>query len=795
MTDYQVKLRLVVFRGLVVLAFALLAFQTWRLQATRGAEFRLLADRNRFRTVTLDAPRGVIYDRNGVQLVRNRPTFNVTIIPAFLPEDETERARVFARLSELLNMPITTARGPGDAMALRQPGPFQASRSGAPWERRAGDGLGGPGAPTPKGIRDMVDAVSLVAPYQPITIKQDVDPTIVARLEEESLHLPGVLVETVPVRDYLTGDLTAQLLGYTGPIPPSLLEDYEAKGYTPNDRVGLTGLELEYEEVLHGTKGLETIEVDVSGRKVRTVGDPIPAQPGRSLKLTLDLDLQRAVTEALARGIRDTPQRSGVAIVMDPRNGQILAMVSLPTYDNNLFAGGISTRDYLALSRDKRRPLVNHAIAGLYPPGSTYKIVPAVGALQDGVVTPDTIIVDEGVLWLPNKYFPDDPELAQPFYCWFREGHGRVNFITAIAESCDVYFYQIAGGYEPSGFEGLGLDRLVYYSEMFGLGSPTGIDLPGEVAGLVPTPKWKRLNYAETWVTGDTYNMGIGQGFILVTPLQILNATAAIANGGLLYRPYLVQEVLDAEGNVVETRQPQVIRDLLDTIDPENLALVQMGLEAVVAWGTGRDLDVPGVPVAGKTGTAEFCDSYPSCLDRDGRVRTSHAWFTAYAPARDPEIAVVVFVYGGGEGSKVALPIAGEILRYYFGLEPEEATDEPPPTVAEPPPSDTPFVARLLGDDVWEGEGAAVTGYVLSRDGLPIPGVTINVMAQTGGAAGGELVAQIASGPTGQFDFNAVDPVRAQRWQLQLADYPNAPPLVFDAESGYRYMVEFQVRE
>jgi penicillin-binding protein 2 len=797
MTDYQIKLRLIIFRVLVALAFALLAFQTWRLQATRGEEFRLLADQNRFRTVTLNAARGIIYDRNGVQLVRNQPTFRVTIIPAFLPDDETPRAQVFARLSELLNMPITTARGPGDAMVLRETGPFQPRRSGAPWERRVGDGLGGPGAPTPRGIRDMVDAVSFIAPYRPVTIKEDVDPIVVARLEEESLHLPGVLVETVPVRDYLTGDLTAQMLGYIGSIPEARLEEYEAKSYVPNDRVGLTGLELEYEDLLHGTKGLESIEVDVSGRKVRTVGDPTLARPGHSLKLTLDLDLQEAVTDILARGIRDTDRRAGVAIAMDPRNGQILAMVSLPTYDNNLFAGGISARDYIALSRDKRHPLVNHAIAGLYPPGSTYKIVPAVGALQDEVITPDTIFVDEGVLWLPNKYFPDDPELAQPFYCWFREGHGRVNFITGMAESCDVYFYQIAGGYEPSGFEGLGLERMVYYSELFGLGSPTGIDLPGEAAGLVPTPKWKRLNYAETWVTGDTYNMGIGQGFVLATPLQVLNATAAVANGGLLYRPYLVQEILDAEGNVVETHQPEVIQDLLDVVAPEHLAMMQLGLKAVVAWGTGKDLYVPGVPVAAKTGTAEFCDSYPSCLDRDGRVRTSHAWFTAYAPARDPEIAIVVFVYGGGEGSKVALPIAGEILRYYFGLEPQEETDESSPTVAEAPATDTLFTSRLLGADSWGGEGAAVTGYVLGEDGLPIPGVTVNVFAHTENPTGEELmdeelVAQVVSGPTGQFDFNAIDPVRALRWRLELADYPNAQPLAFDAEIGYRYMVEFQ---
>jgi penicillin-binding protein 2 len=788
MTDYQVKLRLIIFRGLVALMFVFLAFQTWRLQVTKGEEFRVLADRNRFRTVTLDAQRGVMYDRNGVQLVRNGSTFSVTIIPAFLPDDETARARVIARLSELLDIPITTARGPGDAKALRETGPFRTSRNDSPWVRQAGDGLGGPGAPAPKGIRDMVDAADLIAPYRPLTVKQDVDPTTVALLEEESIHLPGVLVETVPARDYLTGELTAQILGYTGPIPESVVDEFEAKGYLPNDRVGLTGLELEYENLLHGTKGVEVIEVDVSGRKMRAVSDPVPAQIGHNIKLTLDLELQQAVTDALERGIRDTPRRSGVAIAMDPRNGQILAMVSLPTYDNNLFASGISARDYVALSRDRRRPLVNHAIAGLFPPGSTYKIIPAAGALQDGVVTPDTIFIDEGTLWLPNKYFPDDPELAQPFYCWFREGHGRVNFIMGVAESCDVYFYQIAAGYEPTGFEGLGLERLGYYSELFGLGSPSQIDLPGEAAGLVPTPKWKRLNYAETWVTGDTYNMGIGQGFVLATPLQVLNATAAVANGGLLYQPYLAQEILDADGNVIETSQPEVIRDLLDTIDPEHLAQLQLGLEAVVGWGTARDLAVPGIPVAGKTGTAEFCDSYPSCLDRDGRVRTSHAWFTAYAPARNPVIAVIVFVYGGGEGSKVAVPIAGEILRYYFGLEPEEEEEEPDSNSAETASTEPRFVPRLLGTDSWGAGGASVTGYVLGENNAPMSGVAINILAED------ELVAQVVSGPTGQFDFNAIDPVRARRWQLELNEYPHTPPLTLDAEIGYRYMVEFQMR-
>jgi len=534
--------------------------------------------------------------------------------------------------------------------------------------------------------------------------------------------------------------------------------------------------------------------VDVSGRKLRTVGKPVVPKPGQNLKLTLNMELQRAVARALEKGIRTTEQRSGVAIAMDPRNGQILAMVSLPSFDNNLFVGGISVRDYMALSQDKRRPLVNHAIAGLYPAGSIYKIIPALGALQDGIVTPDTIIVDPGVLWLPNKFFPDDPQLAQPFYCWYREGHGRVNFLYAVAESCDVYFYEISGGYEPSGFQGLGVDRLGYYAELFGMGRPTGIDLPGEAAGLVPTPKWKRFNYAETWVTGDTYNMGIGQGFVLVTPLQMLYATAAVGNGGLLYQPYLVQAVLDAQGNVVESRKPQVTRNLLDTVSPENLALVQAGLRAVVANGTAKELDVPGIAVAGKTGTAEFCDSYPTCLNKDGRVRTSHAWFTSYAPADNPEIAVIVFVHGGGEGSLVALPIAAEILRYYFGLATEEDQAEvtPTPTPPGPPPPGASFVAQLLGTDGWGQSGAAVTGFVLDERGTPLPGVTVGLVADLEEPQEAQVVSQATSGPTGQFDFTNVDTGRTRRWRLELPDYPGTQPLTFDAGEGSRYIVEFQ---
>jgi penicillin-binding protein 2 len=291
--------------------------------------------------------------------------------------------------------------------------------------------------------------------------------------------------------------------------------------------------------------------------------------------------------------------------------------------------------------------------------------------LEEGVVnrwTQLTCPADSGTLWLPNKYYPDDPTLAQPFYCWTHAagyGHGRLSFLSAVAYSCDIYFYLIGGGL-PDHFEGLGLERLGRYAEAFGYGNPTGIDLPAEVSGLIPTQKWKRVNYSEQWTTGDTYNMTIGQGFVLVTPLQIVNATAAVANGGTLYQPQLVYQIRDAEGNLVQDFQPKVIRQL--PVSEENLALVREGMREAVKRGTAQWLRVGGgLEVAAKTGTAEYCDN-PDCLDENGNYKDAHAWFTCFAPYKEPEIAIVVFVYGGGEGATAAMPIAAEILNYYFQL-------------------------------------------------------------------------------------------------------------------------------
>ncbi|MFQ5578564.1 MAG: penicillin-binding transpeptidase domain-containing protein, partial [Anaerolineae bacterium] len=424
------------------------------------------------------------------------------------------------------------------------------------------------------------------------------------------------------------------------------------------------------------------------------------------------------------------------------------------------------------------------AIGGLYAPGSTFKLVVAAGALQEQTVTPNQQFFDAGTLYLPNKFFPDDPELAQPFYCWFREGHGLVNLVSALALSCDVYFYQVGGGYEPSGYEGLGLERLVQYAEMFGFGAPTGIDIPGEGAGLVPTPRWKRLNYAETWVTGDTYNMSIGQGFVLATPLQVLNAFAAFANGGTLYKPFLVKEIRNPQKELVYRAQPQVLNTL--NLSPDTFRWVEEGLQGVIEWGTAQDaINLPGITVSGKTGTAEFCDRYPQCLDREGRVKTSHAWFVAYAPSREPQVAVAAFIYGGGEGSAVAAPVVNTILRYYFQFDQPDDDTGAAPADSQPVAGES-FTPRLLGSDIYPGPTAAVSGFIVNEQGQGIPGIALNIIAND------EIVAQVFSGPTGQFDFNAIDPLRTDVWRVQLADYPDAAPIVLTVKAGVRYLVEFQ---
>lgn len=627
----------------------------------RGDYYQQAADINRFRMEQNPAPRGIIYDRRGYILARNMPHVTVSVIPAYLPEDEAERRELLFRLAELLEMPVTglpPARLPRNVIQpAMEPEPVDQP-----------------------GILELLEEAEL-APFRPAPIKSDVPREVAMILEEEHLDWPGVLVQPQPVREYLYGPLTSHILGYMGPIPEEQADEYETLGYDPNRHlVGLSGVEYTFEDQLRGQDGQKLVEVDVAGREVRTVGEPQAAIPGHSLRLTLDLELQQAMGEILARHLKSLYKTQGVAIAMNPQTGEIQGMVSLPSYDNNEFTGGLSPEALQELQTDPSRPLVNHAISGMFPPGSTFKIVVAPGALEEGVITSATRLFCGGILWLPNRFYPEDPSLAQPFYCWiyhdFHGQHGSLSVISALGQSCDIFFYQVGGGYRDR-FEGLGEERLGYYAELFGFGNRAGIDLPAEAPGLVPTVKWKRVNYSESWVTGDTYNMSIGQGFVLATPLQVLNAAAAIANGGTLYRPQIVYEIVDSEGETVRAFAPDVIRQL--PISAENVDLVRQGMRAAVAGpgATAWAVNVPGIAVAGKTGTAEFFidrnkDGIPD-RDREGNLPT-HAWFTAFAPYENPEIALIVFVFGGGEGSATAVPIADEILNFYFSQDRGAAT-------------------------------------------------------------------------------------------------------------------------
>ena len=643
MEDGYGRFRYVLFRGIAVLAFGILGLRLWDLQVVSSEDYRSSADLNRFRLVPIDAPRGIIYDRNGHILVQNVPSFTVSIVPAGLPSEEGERSAVLARVGELTGLPVGDRDGEDSA-----PGQNPVTIEGILRQRAGG-------------------------PYAAVRIASKVERQAAFIIEEEHLDLPGVLVEVEPLRYYVDGPLTAHTLGYVGRISPEALADYTERGYEADDPVGLTGIELTQETVLAGVKGQKHIEVDAFQREVAVIASQ-PAIQGQNVVLTVDLDLQRVVEEALREGMRRAEAPVGVVMVMDPRTGEVLAISSLPSYDNNLFSGGIAYDDYVALSSDRRRPLVNHAISGQYPPGSTFKIVPASGALEEGVIDRWTTVTCRGSLWLPNKTYSNDPTKAQQFFCWHERGHGTLNVVGGLLQSCDIFFYTITGGYGD--FQGLGVERLAQYASMYGFGEPTGIELSGEAAGLLPSDRWKRQNYGESWYTGDTYNAAIGQGFVLATPAQVLNSAAAVANWGTLYRPQLVYKIVDADGHTVRSLIPEPIREL--EISQENLALVRQGMLEAVTHGTAWYARLPGVEVAGKTGTAEYPgvdEEGNLLLDEEGNLPT-HAWFTAFAPYEEPEIVLVVFLEGGGEGSQVAVPVAAQILRYYFGI----AEPTPAPT-------------------------------------------------------------------------------------------------------------------
>lgn len=645
--------RLWTFYLLMGAALLVLAGRLWRLQIYEGEYYAARAQDNREQDLNLPAPRGVIYDRNGVQLVRNVPSFNVTITPAYLPDSDFQTEQIYARISALTGVPVRTAQ----EYTEEQP-----------------CGIFAEGVRP--GIAELVCEGEGIAPYTPVYVAKDIPRETAFLIRGEMRELPGVDISVLPLREYPIGPLVAQIVGYMGPIPESLAAEYLSLGFDPSrDKVGYAGVEASMQATLAGRNGHRGIEVDVAGQEIRTLGEPTPPRPGDNIVLTIDVRLQAAAEAALRHRINflntyfgRTVTSNGVVIAMNPQTGEILAMVSWPTYDNNRFARLIPFDYYNQLVNDPARPLFNHAIGGEYPPGSVYKIVAAVAALEEGVIDPERRLFDPGIITITNRYFPNDPGKARNFVCWKREGHGWVAFVRGIAESCDVYFYKITGGYPADGLPGMDIDVVAQYAHLLGYGQPSGIELPGEQDGLVPTRDWKRINMGENWATGDTYIAAIGQGFVLSTPLQVLNSIAAVANGGTLYQPTVVREIVDGEGNVVAPFTPKVINELPFSQDTINW--VRKGMLQAVVKGTATDyISLEGISVAGKTGTAEYCDdvAQQKNLCQPG-AWPAHAWFVGYAPYEKPEIAVVAFVYNGGEGAVTAGPIVNNVLRAYFDL-------------------------------------------------------------------------------------------------------------------------------
>lgn len=553
--------RLVMFQAIVVCSLLILVLRLGELQFQRGEQFVEDAEENRLQLVLNPAPRGWIYDRNGTPLAQNDPAYNVTIVPADLPDDPDDTLEVYNRLSALIDVPATRA---------------VADAAGRVDERS---------------IDEIVREGAGIAPYRAVTVARDVPHLVAFRIQEEAQMMPGVGVQVSSVREYPTGALTAHLVGYLGPIGPDEEQELRALGYDPAyDRIGYAGIEAYLEEELAGKRGTETWIVDVAGRPLRLIEEQ-PFTAGVNANLTIDVDLQIAAQKALTDELVAENQArneegkellaQGVVIAMDPRNGQILAMVSWPGYDNTRFARNIDGDYYFGQLNDPLKPLVNHAISALYPPGSTWKLITSTGVVEENVIDPYQTLFCPGSLVLPNAFAPRDVSLGQTFVCWLRSGHKDLNLIGAIAQSCDVYFYQVGGGnpqVSPMRLRegGLGINDLYRWATAYGIGSQLGVQLPGELAGRMPDADWKRRNYGESWSTGDTYNAAFGQGYVTVTPLQLVTAVAAIANGGILYQPQILENLTDAEGTVIRDFAPTVNRTLvLPTNGDEPVLLLQ----------------------------------------------------------------------------------------------------------------------------------------------------------------------------------------------------------------------------
>ena len=583
----------------ILLAFAILVSRLLYLQIIEGKELRRLSEINSIRIQDVDAPRGLILDRNDKTLVENRPSFNLYVIP----KDAKPLETTLEKLGRLLDEPADNLAG------------------------RIGN----------KKRRD----------YTPVLIREDIARDTLAALEVHRYALPGVEVRVSPQRHYLFGALAAHVLGYMGEISAEELNSPEFKDSKSGDYVGKFGIEKAYESQLRGKRGGRQVEVNAVGQVERILSS-VAAQPGFNIHLTIDAELQ-TLAEELLKGL------AGALVAVDATNGDILAMASSPSFDPNGFVTGMTRDAWNALVDNPSRPLENKVIQAEYPPASTYKIVTAVAGLEEGVIDETTTFDCPGFYRYGNRVYR----------CWQRGGHGTMDVVKALAQSCDVFFYQVG--------EAVGVDRLAHWAQEMGLGSATDLKLDREADGLIPTTEWKRKRLGIPWLGGETLSVAIGQGFNLVTPLQMALLTAAVGNGGIRYAPNLIRYVQTDDDELPHFRQPQIVHRL--TISPETMALVHKGLWGVVNGerGTARASKLASMAFSGKTGTAQVVGRPRDQESVEGKVQIyprDHAWFVAYAPSVDARIAVAVIVEHGEHGSWAA-PLAREMIRTFLNV-PEE---------------------------------------------------------------------------------------------------------------------------
>jgi penicillin-binding protein 2 len=593
--------RYLVFGLAIVLGVGTLTARLFYLQITNGTEYSAISNRQRTVLEPIPAPRGLVYDRNGRLLVKNVPTFAVKVRPADLPNEL--RDGVVARLAALLGM-------------------------------------------DPAEINTTIDSNPGSA-FDLVRVAQDVDRAKAQLISEAGYELPGVEVAVEARRQYTDGPLMSQLLGYTGPVSADQIADLRDDGYQPDDLIGQAGIERQYETELRGTYGSESVARDRTGRRTQVLQTVSQAVPGASLTLTIDTQAQRDAQKALKWAMGEIGMTRGVVIAMNPQTGEILAMVSLPTYDNNKFARGISAKDFQKLLKNKDKPLLNHAVQAHYAPGSTYKLVTGTGALADRDITESTRVLTKGYLTLGST----------KFYEWNHRGWGPCDIYCGFGHSSDTFFYQLAGK--------LGIDRLAHWARQYGFGAPTGVDLPGEVAGIVPDNVWKQDVLGAKIFPGETYQAGIGQGYDAVTPLQLINAYAALANGGKLYQPQIVRDVVGPDGKVIRPFKPKLLHKL--KVKASVLRTMRNAARnTVLLRHTYNLVDLP-IKIAGKSGTAEF-----GRPDSQGRLPYS-SFFIGFTPKdprhgsfddHDSQLVVMAFAYD----SRTKGNAATEIVKYFFQL-------------------------------------------------------------------------------------------------------------------------------